>query len=357
MRAIVACVYALGITALSIYTFWENFPQRDFSAFYLSVSDYWSTHSLYAPHFNQNLNPPHASLVLFSPFVLLPMAQAAIAWFVFTGILTGVSLALIRQELRLSPVNTLWLTAAVLASAASQHNLDQGQVGAVLMLLGPMAWRSARRHGSSAPWLACLVSIKPPLGLWMLAQNRRDALRTLAIGAIVLALGVVLTGPDNWRDWFAAMNANRSAPVPSNLSLFGVLIRASWATFDGAWPWLVMLWSAASIGIGFVSWRTPRADVDRTWLLWGLAAILISPVGWNYYLLMLAGPLTAWGQRERWPTASRTALLLLMLPTQAIFVLWVLHPMAGSVYSVAGLLLWGAVVRPPVPTRNDLAPS
>jgi hypothetical protein len=336
-----AVVYALGIVVLSVLTFRANFPDRDFAAFYLSISDYWTTGSLYAPHVNQNLNPPHASVVLFTPLILLPMAQAAVAWFICSTALIGLSLAIIRRELQLSNTHTAWLTAVLFASSASQHNLDQGQVGAVLMLLYTLAWRSARHDGSSAAWLALAISIKPSLGVWMFAQRWKDAILTIGIGAMVLVLGVLLIGADNWYGWFGAMDANRTAPVPSNLSIFGALIRAGWST-DGdlPWPWLVTLWCAASIGISVISWKARPLDVDARWLLWGLTAILISPIGWSYYLLTLAGPLAACGQKQGWTPSMKVSLGLLMVPTYAVFVLWVLHPMLGSLYSAAALLLW-----------------
>jgi hypothetical protein len=90
-----------------------------------------------------------------------------------------------------------------------------------------------------------------------------------------------------------------------------------------------------------------------------LTAVLISPIGWTYYLLILSGPLAAWGQQQGWPNGIKTPLMLLMVPTQAVFLLWVLHPMLGSVYSAAALFLWAVVIyrsrRAPAPAHGYAA--
>src|SRR5574338_1357966 len=89
-------------TVSSLQVFAREFPVRDFGAFYASAHDYWRDGFLYTPRRFINLNPPHLSVVLFSPLLLVDVRTAAAIWLLASAAAIVASLALIRAELDLS---------------------------------------------------------------------------------------------------------------------------------------------------------------------------------------------------------------------------------------------------------------
>ena len=113
--------------------------------------------------------------------------------------------------------------------------------------------------------------------------------------------------------------------------------------------WPVFIPVAALIAT--LTWRATfkDADVDRRWLLWGSATMLLVPIAWVYYAGAFLGPLVAWGERHRWPPAAKAAVLLWLIPLQAVS--WGLSSppswqlgIIGSPYTWGTLLLWFAVL-------------
>jgi hypothetical protein len=334
-------VLAAWWTASSLATFVHSFPERDFGSLYLSVHDWWQTGALYAPRTFINLNAPHASVLLLGPLLLLPIRTAAVVWLALNAALIAVSLILIQTEVRLPADRLWWLVALVCASAAAQHQWRQGQMGGVVCALGTLAWRAARRERPSASWwTAAGASVKPWMGIWILAQPPRAALRTLVLGVLGGLLGIWWLGLPAWLAWRAAIDANLVWPFTSNLSLFGVSTRLGDPQLGARWA----LASAAVVGV--TAWRTRPASVDRAWLAWGLAGVLVSPIGWTYYLLGIIGPLAACGEQRGWPLSMLAGVFLLVLPAAWIDLIWSLSPWLGSLYTIGVLLLWGNACRP-----------
>jgi hypothetical protein len=323
-------VLAVWLTFDSLRTFVHEFPVRDFGSFYLSAHDFWQTGVLYAERPFINLNAPHVSVILFTPFLLLNLPAAAAVWFAVGMILVAISVVIIRSELQLSRTRVASLVAVILASSAMQHSWRQGQLGPVLLLLGTLSWRAARRGNvATSWWIAAGASLKPWMVIWIATQNRRAAIRTLVIGAAGVAVGIALIGLPNWIGWKAAIDAHTLWPYPSNVSIFAVWLRSGAqdrAFFTGLCVTVVIV----------RTWLARGGSVDRMWLLWSLVGLLSSPIAWTYYLLTLAGPLMAWGEEERWPAATMAALGIFLIP--AAFV-------SGSIYTLGVVLLWASVCR------------
>ena len=144
---------------------------RDFFAFYDSVADFWRTGFLYAPHPNINLNPPHVSVLLFSPLLLFSPWTAVIVWYFISAVLIGISLWLIQRELLLSRERLAWLVVMILASSAMQHTWRQAQLGAVLLVVSTLTWLALRHGRSGAVPLAVAISIKPWMACWFHSNN------------------------------------------------------------------------------------------------------------------------------------------------------------------------------------------
>jgi hypothetical protein len=346
----------LGVCAFAIYWVFDAFSIfahdyteiRDFRSFYLSAADYWyGSGFLYEPRKWLNLNGPHTSLLLFSPLVLFDLHTAAIVWLMISAVLLIATLAIIRTELQLPANRMAWVVAALFSSTAMHHQLRQGQIGIVLMFVSTLAWRAARRgSASSSWWLALAISLKPPiLATWLLTQRRREALRTLLIGGAGVVLGVVLIGAENWRGWVAVleMTGGSIAPWIENVGFLGLVAKVGNPYTYEQPAYVRPIAMVLSVAASAFTWRSRQGSLDRSWLLWGLLGILISPIAWAYYLLVITGPLVAWGEKRGWPLVIRLALVLFAVPWPIVVLLWSWHPLFGVINALGVLVLWAAV--------------
>jgi hypothetical protein len=320
--------------ALLLWDFRHDAARRDFGHLVESARSWRATGVLYEDEPRANLNPPHASVVLFTPLTWISFDAAVRFWVVAQVITMIASLFLIAGELRLTPARLEWIVPTVVASAMTTHNWIEGQVGGVLLVAGAVAWRAARRNQQNLASLAVagLLSLKPQLGLLLFATNVKVALRVVLIGAAGLAAGVLLMGLPVWMSWLNIMQAKGLQLPPWNVSIPSMLYRSG---VKALLPAYIVL----ALSIFAITWRATLkdADLDRSWLLWGLASLLLVPIAWVYYAGAFLGPLIAWGERHRWPPAAIAAVLLWLIPLQA-------HVVLGSPYTWGALLLWFSVL-------------
>jgi hypothetical protein len=125
-------------------------------------------------------------------------------------------------------------------------------------------------------------------------------------------------------------------------------------------PWLVRpVWLAAAAVVGLASlWRAHKpshdgaGEIDRTFLLFSLAALLASPLGWIYYGWLFAGPALAvmldwWGGEapRRWLVIALIAGVCWPLPAARLFQPYALGTVTfGSIYFWSILVMWGALI-------------
>ena len=129
------------------------------------------------------------------------------------------------------------------------------------------------------------------------------------------------------------------------------------------------LWITAAAGVMMVTfwrlWTVP--DRDRAMLLLLLAALLLSPLGWVYYLSLATGPFLALVWRRALIGANGSAVLiipgvmLLYLPGEFTQMAqpagWATLTLA-SAYTWAVLLCWAGLVIPkPVPHCGSKEPA
>jgi hypothetical protein len=349
---IALCVAVLIEMVLNVSTLLRELQASDFATFYYSVSDYWRTGFLYARHSSgaYNLNAPHVSVLLFSPLLLTDLRTAALLWDGLNLVLIGVSLNLIRQGLQLTPWRFAWVTLVIALSIAAQQTFRHAQLGGLLCLLSTLAWRATRDNDPRGSWwLALAASIKPWLAVGIFTQRKDDARFTVMLGAIGVGIGVALIGPTNWIAWKQALSTGLMSPAPANLTLFTAIVRVVGHPIQAVW---IVLSVALVAATAFRVWGS--RDVDRAWVLWALAAMLISPVAWSYYLIVVIGPLVAWGERANWPKPALAAIAVLCIPDQIGVVLWVLAEPLGCVYAAATLGLWASVQETNVATGHSL---
>jgi hypothetical protein len=351
--------WAVAATWSSLDVFAVNLQTRDFTAFYRSAQTWMTDGDLYQPESiaNVNINPPHVSVLLFVPLLLWQLPAAAVVWLAINAVAGGAALSIVQRELRIPAHRFAWMLPLFLASSAVQHQWREGQVAGLLLLLGTVAWRSARRERPGAsPWSAAVITLKPWLVSWLPLLRGRGLAWAVAVGLGGIAIGVALLGWTTWSEWAETLRAKPVRPNVINLSLLAAFSRFLGMTLEntGGWPYGQPLWLVL-VGITLaLTWSARHGSVDRAWLLFGLAGLLVSPLGWAYYLVAVTGPLIAWGETHRWPRPALAGVGFLMFTRE--FMEWIaVGPTAavgGSFAFFGVLLIWGTVLA----DRSDAAP-
>jgi alpha-1,2-mannosyltransferase len=232
-----------------------------------------------------------------------------------------------------------WRLPALLWGAIGVYLLSWGPAAAVsltaqisLLLAGPVtaAWIAARqgRQGRAGAWLGLAAAIKPFLLIFVpyfVVKRNWRALQTLAIAAgAMAAAGMLVFGPDAYRDWFSQLPRINWATHYFNASIVGAaerLFGVSYYATAGRHVWiewtviLAMMAVVASVTFRHVVERraadsVPATDVD--WAILLLASLLLSPLGWVYYLWIALGPVAAAiGHSRFWQQPRPVDLLLL----------------------------------------------
>ncbi len=358
----------------------DQMHMNDFGKFYYSSRAFLDGRDMYAQSpatdlgFDRapglqllNMNPPHFHLLVL-PLARLAPEAAITVWIAVSLFALALSILLIAREIGFewTPGRILLVAAGSLAFAATQAFFGTGQLSLLLLLAMTACWMAARRGHwiAAAVWLGVCLSVKPFLLIVLpyFAFTRRFVPLAVALvtAAGCFALGLVVFGIDAHVAWYRALAQSADwAWEPMNASLFGVLRRAF-----GPSPYyaafgqhrLTIVWLALAGAVAVVSLaaaaidRTPRA-IDRAFALLLVAAQLVSPLGWIYYLWLPAGPVAALvadaaaaDQRRRAQAAVAIAAVVgLLWPIIGLY-WWQPSPWAtvtvGSMYFWATLSAW-----------------
>jgi hypothetical protein len=319
-----------------------------------------------------NLNPPHFHLLML-PLTALSPERAFAVWMGLSVIALAAMLVVIGRAVDLRMWGFASLAAATVLSPALHATMLTGQLGLLLLVPFTVAWLAARdgRESSAGAWLGFCASIKPFMLLFAIAfvvQKRwRAAAAMAAAGTAMLAVGAIGIGVHEYAAWVRQLAGVSWAEHYMNASLLGLLERAFSATPWGTHPLIDLpvvirpLWIAGVTVIALVTltrWRKWH-DVDRTFLITGAAMLLLSPLGWVYYLWFLLPPLLALlmrrdaldgrGRRLVW-----IGLAALCVPSPAPWLSFMTGAMTstlGSIYAWGLLLLWIGVVTSPAKTE------
>jgi arabinofuranan 3-O-arabinosyltransferase len=250
---------------------------------------------------------------------LLDALTAYRVWVVLCVVMVLGSLLLVARELRLRPVPVVFAMAAVLASSPLHGTLVLGQIYPVL-LVGLVAGWLAERRGRpvlAAVLFGITVSLKPslaPILLLYAAQRRWGPLRAGIVSAVVASLvGVLVCGPGSGPAW---LRIAFGAPVPDtvdNASLPGLAVRLGIPPSIGLVAGVVVLGGTLAV----LARHRSRVDPAGT-AVWAVlaAGLLLSPIAWHNYLMLL------------WPgvlvliALGRTATAAVMLAVAVIPVAW-----------------------------------
>lgn len=286
-----------------------------------------------------NAHPPTANLLAL-PLARLDYQDAVLVWNLFSLAALGVSLWLIGRELGLvwSPWMIFPVVTLLLLCNPFRQQINQGQLNAVLLLLLTGVWMADRRN--RLVWAGVLVGAATTIKLFPALLIVYFAFRSrwtavflgIATVAAITVLTAALVGTDAYRDyafealpevaWFRAAWPNAS-------------IAGFWSKlFDPAlykprdWCQIVPLSSnpklafggclisdAVILGMLAQAVRRCRSQpaADLAFGLTLLAMLLLSPITWDHYFLMLAIPLgLLWVRLPASPNKRLCFLLLVM---------------------------------------------
>ena len=290
---------------------------------------------------------PPAWLLLIAPFMLLPISWGILAWDLVALMALGIAVVIVASELRVR----LSLPVAALAFAFITFwppllsTLLDGQVSPVLLLLCVLAWRWARHgktaHAGLALGLAAALRLFPALLVvyfalrrdWraVLAAGAAFALPTLALLPVIGVSGYVdfLTreAPASTTDWIAH---------PHNTSLSGLAyhVLGSFSPLDGhaSQPrTLGVVLGVALVGallvVSYMRRHLSLPQDEPTWLAYIPVALLVTPLMWSHYYVLLLLPLAVLAARLGWLGAPVTtpmarSPLLTQLAAAGVVLIW-----------------------------------
>lgn len=282
----------------------------DFDTFWHSAVALHQGGDIYAtPAKLKNLNPPLLT-VLLAPFGLLDALTAYRIWVVLTLLMVVGALAFVARELRVPAPATVLVLLAVLASSPVQGTLVLGQIYPLLLVFLAAGWLAERRDREvlGAVLYGVAVALKPslaPILLLPLVTRRWSALRA-GIGSAVVAslVGVAICGPSSGPGWLRMALAEPVPDTVDNASLPGLAVRFGLPPTVGLVAGVAVLLAT----FGWLERRRDRLQPAGT-AVWAVlaAGLLLSPIAWHNYLMLLWPGVLLLLARGRGPTV--TALL------------------------------------------------
>ncbi len=234
---------------------------------------------------------PPASVLLLAPLSALPYATA---WWLFaalSAILLVSGAYVVARAVGWHRAIALAVGMAFLVTSAGRFLLFRNHMEAILLALLILGWLALRRDrdiSGGALWgLAAALKLFPALlivGL-LAARRTRAAVSAMATAVAVTGLGVLVVGWDNTIAFFRDV-------VPASQQWYGALGNYSLLSFGTALISEPFGWALAGLGgIGLVwwYWRGVRT-IDQVWVAGTAAALLITPLSWlNYLVLVIPG--------------------------------------------------------------------
>lgn len=319
----VLLVLLLIWNGFSVWIMRNNLHMNDFGKVYYSTMAFLAGEGMYGPNPATlipvgkelqkqfwNLNPPHFHLLII-PFALLPEDGALFLWFFFNFVCLAAACALVCSELGLAPTarEVFFTLLAFLAFSGMAMVLVTGQFSFLLLFLLTLAWRFARRERwtTAGTILGMLIALKLFLAIflpYLFLTGRRRALAS-ALGTLTLlfVFGYIVFGGEAYRTWQGHLHDIDWEWAAMNASAAGLLSRA----FDHS-PYylplvvaprfaqvifLVLSAALSLVTLGAIHRDSAPGGTDRHFLLLMLCSLLVSPLGWTYYLWMALGPLVA----------------------------------------------------------------
>ncbi|MCI0391552.1 MAG: DUF2029 domain-containing protein [Acidobacteria bacterium] len=354
----------------------ENVTHKDFLAQYLLARALLAGVNPYQPlpeldkHFQTGDSQwrPHSTphtpgLAIFSlPFAFFSYPQAAALWLLVEILCLSAAVFLLLRGFNaaVNPLLALLVTWTALGWAHVWEGLIWGQINTVLLLLVVGAWLNLRGGGEwpGGALLGVAISFKLifwPIALFLVIRRRwSSAIMALAVFAVTNLIAAVAMG---WRivaDYYTDAGPSAAALHQAhahNLSLWSV----GWRAFSGTWSLAVtgvnappiffssrlavgasLLLTGAALILGLVAsvesdryGRYGKAggavNFDLAYGMMICVCLLVSPLTWPHYLILLALPLAVTARRlrdlhfpRRPALLCAIAVLILLIPATSI---------------------------------------
>lgn len=238
-------------------------------------------------HFDKFVYPPIAALV-FAPFAALPAGPARVLMFI-------VGLAAILGALRVLRVQDWRCYGVAVVSAPAINTLALGALTALLLLGVAVVWR----YRDNAPFAALAAAFTAvvklflwPIGVWLLATKRWRAAALCAGGGVALLLvGWAVIDFAGLRSYPTVVHLLEKVEAPASYSLV-----ALFGLGGGAATAVTATLSLAAVGAIWLAGRRPDGD-RRSLAVAVLASLVVTPLVWMHYLLLLFVPIAIYRPR------------------------------------------------------------
>jgi hypothetical protein len=295
-RSPVDGLYLLLLGALAVALLAVNAVQSghsfgwDFRAFYDAGRDYLHLRTPYVSGSladltsQRNFVYPLPVAALFAPISIVPYSLAA-ALFVLT------SAALLIAGLYLLGVRDVRCYVAMLVGAPTFSGLEIGTVSPLLVFLLALTWRYRDRALIVAPALVLLVLGKIflwPVAVWLLATRRsKSVFAAVAVSAVAIVIASAPLGFGVLLHYPALLRTVSSLEGQSSLSL----VALGTAVTSSASAGLALSLACGGLLLLGAVWVGRKGGDSGSFRLAIVAALALTPILWNHYLLLLFVPL------------------------------------------------------------------
>jgi hypothetical protein len=342
---------------------------NDFGKFYYAAQQWRDGASLYGPtiatlipldggraeHF-WNLNPPHFHLLVW-PLLALPISAAYAVWMAVNIVAVLVALLAIVKATGQQIRGITWIPIILLAAASAPALAwtATGQFTGLVMWAATFVWLAVRdqkwtRAGVAIGLLCSIKIFLAPLWLLLLVKRQWRAAYIAALcGAVPFFFGLMIFGLESHDEWLRVLSDVYWPGAVMNASVLGLLGR-TWSQdiFLSASSIDLAATALSVVLIGFaVIYASRTTDADAAILMLLVTSLLASPLGWIYYVPILAGPLTVLLVRRRLSRWTYAPLAAMMVPFPALYP----YPSrlyaftAGSLYTWSLIGIWAATAR------------
>ncbi len=297
----------------------------------------------------RNAHPP-SSVLLALPLSRLDYPDAFLVWSLLSLVALGVSLWIVVRQLRIP--FTAWsvaptVTLLLVCNPFSQQMI-QGQLNLILLLLVTCVWAADRSERPAAAGLclgaATAIKLFPGLLFVYFLLRRRWAVFAWGVAGLALltALTAVVFGPAVYENYVRLAMPEVAVYYDKwpNLSIAGFWLKLFegrsgrtipiWRNPTLARTLIVLSWELVAIPLARTILRAKsRSECDRGFALTLTAMLLLSPITWDHYFVLLLLPAAIlW--RELPPTglrrsALRVCLVLVWLTPMAYW-----YPLTGA---------------------------
>lgn len=328
--AIIFLVFLVLIFLVLVVANSENRYNSDFLKFYLSARFMLGGEGIYTPltldtipgdiqiepelfdhPILANLNPPILALFM-SPLARISYPNAYIVWWLVSLTLGLLSVYLINNagHQNLSQQNFFELSIIFLLFFPTLLTFLSGQISTLLLFLVVIAWVAGRKGKDrlSGIALGVALSLKLFTGLFIpvLMIQRRWKLLGWYLGTFITLnlVALISVGLDNHIDYLKTISSISWYSASWNTSLMGFLTRIfggsdSIPLINSPTTGLIINFVVSSIIVITLLWLTKKSDkekmaaFDLVFSLTIVSMLLISPLGWIYYYVLLLIPLVA----------------------------------------------------------------